>query len=336
MGTKATTSKSRGKVGERLKEFRKSMKMNQKQIADVLQVEQALISMVENSKAELAYWHVKKLKEIYKINPEWLEDGLGEMFLHSTGNVVADHEPVYTPKLTKKRTERIMEVVDALVAREGMANYEDFCERNGLYANYLYEFQGNRIKDPNKLVYDTLYKRYGVNLGYVFYDDNDMFAPGNDEEMRVLSIVVDRQNNEVIKAVPVYAQAGYQRGFADPEFIEGLPDYDFYNDDEGTYRVFELKGDSMFPHLQEGDFVKAKFLPPVHWRDKLRINEVFVVVTKDGVVCKQLADHDPATGNIKLHSFNSLYADYTLNLSEVYELWYYKGFYSRRTLREVR
>ena len=86
----------------------------------------------------------------------------------------------------------------------------------------------------------------------------------------------------------------------------------------------------------EGDFVKAKFLPPVHWRDKLRQHEVFIVVTKDGVVCKQLAEHDATTGNIRLHSFNDLYQDYTINLTDVLELWYYKGFYSRRTLRDVR
>ncbi|MDC7222886.1 MAG: ATP-binding cassette domain-containing protein, partial [Spirochaetales bacterium] len=50
------------------------------------------------------------------------------------------------------------------------------------------------------------------------------------------------------------------KGFADPEYIGNLPDHDFYNDAEGTYRVFELKGDSMFPYLQEGDFVKVKYL----------------------------------------------------------------------------
>ncbi len=336
MDMKTNASKSREKLGERLKEFRKTLRMNQKSLADVLKVEQALISMVENSKTELAYWHTKKLKEIYNLNPDWLEDGVGEMFLSKPADgVLAEPEPGYTPKFTKRRTDRVMEVVDRIVEDEQIENYEDFCLKNGLYHNYLYEFQGGRIKDPNKLVYDTLYRKYKANLGYVFYDDADMFIKAADD-VRVLSIVVDKANNEIIKAVPVYAQAGYQKGFADPEFIENLPDYDFYNDDEGTYRVFELKGDSMYPYLLEGDFIKAKFLPPAHWRDKLRLHEVFIVVTKDGVVCKQLAEHDPNTATIRLHSFNDMYDDYTLNLNDVYELWYYKGFYSRRTFRDVR
>lgn len=336
MDMKINPSKSREKLGERLKEFRKSLKMNQKALADVLKVEQALISMVENSKTEFAYWHTRKLREIYNLNPDWLEYGEGEMyFAKPDGIVVTEPMEGYTPKFTKKRTDKVMEVVDKIVDEQDIANYEDFCLKNGLYHNYLYEFQANRIKDPNKLVYDVLYRKYKANLGYVFYDDPDMFLKPEDD-VRVLSIVVDRQNNEVIKAVPVYAQAGYQKGFADPEYIESLPDYDFYNDDEGTYRVFELKGDSMYPHLMEGDFVKAKYLPPAHWRDKLRLNEVFIVVTREGVVCKQLIGHDSATGNIQLHSFNNLYQDYTINLIEVYELWYYKGFYSRRTLRDFR
>lgn len=336
MDAKTTHSVSRPKLGERLKEFRKSLKMNQKALADILQVEQALISMVENNKTEFAYWHVRKLKEIYKLNPEWLEYGEGEMYLvKPDGLVVAEPVSGYTPKFTKKRTERVMEVVDRIMVERGIANYEGFCVGHGLYQNYLYEFQANRIKDPNKLVYDILYQVYKVNLGYVFYDDENMFADPADD-VRVLSIVVDRANNELVKAVPVYAQAGYQKGFADPEFIESLPDYDFYNDDEGTYRVFELKGDSMYPYLLEGDFVKGKYLPPVHWRDKLRVHEVFVVVTKDGVVCKQLADHNQASGDIRLHSFNDLYDDYTVNLADVLELWYYKGYYSRRNFRDVR
>lgn len=333
---KTNASKSREKLGERLKTFRKSLKMNQKNLADILQVEQALISMVENSKTEFAYWHVRKLKEIYNLNPDWLEYGEGQMFtVKPAEGVVAEQEPGYTPKFTKRRTDKVMEVVDQILIDEKISNYEEFCTKHGLYQNYLYEFQGSRIKDPNKLVYDTLYRKYKVNLGYVFYDDPDMFINAADD-VRVLSIVVDKANNEVIKAVPVYAQAGYQKGFADPEFIENLPDYDFYNDDEGTYRVFELKGDSMYPYLLESDFVKAKFLPPVHWRDKLRVNEVFIVVTRDGVVCKQLAEHDPNKGTIRLHSFNDLYDDYTLNLTDVLELWYYKGFYSRRSFRDLR
>ncbi|MDX2001021.1 MAG: LexA family transcriptional regulator [Chitinophagales bacterium] len=323
------------KLGQRLKTFRKAIKKSQAEIAEVLGVEQALISMVENQKTELAYWHMKKLKETFNLSLEWLETGQGEMFTSVPEDLELVHpEELYTPKLTQRRVDKVMAAVDQVMRERGMKTYEDFCLKNGLYFNYLYEFKAGRIKDANKLIYDILYKKYKINLGYLFYEDPGMFIRDMDD-VKILTIAIDRNNNEIVKAVPAYAQAGYQRGFADPEFLETLPDYDFYTENDGTYRVFELKGDSMVPHLYEGDFVKAKYLPHIHWRDKLRLKEIFIVVSKDGIVCKQLLDHDVETGDILLHSFNDLYDDYSINLGDVYELWYYKGYYSRRPLRTI-
>lgn len=323
-------------LGQRLKLFRKTLTMSQKNLADLLQVEQALISMVENNKTEFAYWHMKKLKDSHNLNIDWLETGAGEMFTTIPSDAtLQEPEELYTPKITQKRVDKVMLVIDALMKEQNIKSYEEFSLKNGLYFNYIYEFKAGRIKDPNKLLYDVLYSKYKVNLAFIFYEDINMFRP-QAGELQVLTIAVDSKNNEVIKMVPAYAHAGYQAGYADPEFIESLPDHDFYNEDDGTYRVFELKGDSMYPHLHEGDFVKAKFLPPVHWKDKLHVNEVFIVVSKDGIVCKQLVGHNIKSGDITLHSFNAIYDDYSINLSEVIELWYYKGFYSRRNLREFK
>jgi transcriptional regulator with XRE-family HTH domain len=322
------------KLGQRLKSFRKAIRKSQAELAETLGVEQALISMVENNKTELAYWHIKKLKETFNLNSDWLENGTGEMFTQlPEGLSLKEPEELYTPRLTQRRVDKVMAAVDQIMRERSMKTYEEFCLKNGLYFNYIYEFQAHRIKDANKLIYEVLYKKYKINLGYLFYDDPGMFIRDTDD-VKVLTIAVDNQNNEIVKAVPAYAYAGYQRGFSDPEFIETLPGYDFYSENDGTYRVFEIKGDSMYPVLSEGDFVKAKYLQPVHWRDKLRLKEVFIVVSKDGIVCKQLLDHEVESGDIRLHSFNDLYEDYTINLGDVYELWYYKGFYSRRALRQ--
>lgn len=322
-------------TGKRLKAFRKTLQMNQKELAEILNVEQALISMVENDKTEFAYWHMKKLKDTHSLNIDWLENGTGEMFTNIPDGVsLKQPEDLYTPKLTQTRVDRVLAVVDAVMKERGISSYDEFCLSNGLYQNYLYEFKSKRMNDPNKLIFEILYQKYHANLAYIFYNDREMFRP-KAGELQVLTIAVDNNNNEIVKMVPAYAHAGYQKGFADPEYIGNLPDHDFYNDAEGTYRVFELKGDSMFPYLQEGDFVKVKYLAPVHWKDKLHINEIFIVVSKDGIVCKQLKAHDTKKGILTLHSFNDLYEDYTIALSEVLELWYYKGYYSRRNMREL-
>ena len=41
--------------------------------------------------------------------------------------------------------------------------------------------------------------------------------------LRVLTSVVDHQNEEVIELIPEKARAGYVAGFSDPEFVRELP-----------------------------------------------------------------------------------------------------------------
>jgi transcriptional regulator with XRE-family HTH domain len=68
--------------------------------------------------------------------------------------------------------------------------------------------------------------------------------------LRVLPIVVDRENRELITVVPSKAAAGYLNGYADPEFIETLPTFNLPFDrfkTDRTYRTFQISGDSMLP-----------------------------------------------------------------------------------------
>lgn len=154
---------------------------------------------------------------------------------------------------------------------------------------------------------------------------------------KVFPILVDNNNRELISIVPIYAQAGYMRGYEDPEFIRSLPlTYDDGHDD-GTYRDFEIKGDSMENYFFERDAIRAKYLPETYWDKRLHIGQLFVILHKtDGIVFKQLVDHNVSTGNLTLHSFNDYYEDYQVNLRDVQQLWYYTEYRSRRLFKQVR
>lgn len=69
---------------KRLLEARKFLGLTQKQMAEALQVGQNTYSMIENSKISLTERNRSILAEKLRINPLWLETGLGEMFLDST------------------------------------------------------------------------------------------------------------------------------------------------------------------------------------------------------------------------------------------------------------
>ena len=68
------------------------------------------------------------------------------------------------------------------------------------------------------------------------------------QSLRVLSITVDGQGRENIELVPDRAAAGYTVGYSDPEYLEDLPKFQLpMLPAPGTYRAFEISGDSMLP-----------------------------------------------------------------------------------------
>jgi transcriptional regulator with XRE-family HTH domain len=96
---------------------------------------------------------------------------------------------------------------------------------------------------------------------------NDKWKPkpkGDASNLRILSISVDKENNENIELVPVKASAGYLNGYADPAFIADLPKFHLPMFKQGTYRAFEIKGDSMLP-ISPGSIIIAEYLE--NWAD---------------------------------------------------------------------
>src|SRR5450631_3922525 len=103
--------------------------------------------------------------------------------------------------------------------------------------------------------------------------------------IRVLSISVDKDDNENIELVPVKASAGYLNGYADPEYVAQLPKFYLPMFKQGTYRAFEIKGDSMLP-LVSGTIIIAEYVE--NWAD-VKQGETFVIISKnDGVVYKRI------------------------------------------------
>lgn len=67
-------------VGSRLRLLRKELKMTQDQLAQRLGVGKAALSMIETGKSSLSSRNRNILVQEYNVNPDWIEDGVGEMF----------------------------------------------------------------------------------------------------------------------------------------------------------------------------------------------------------------------------------------------------------------
>jgi len=150
-------------------------------------------------------------------------------------------------------------------------------------------------------------------------------AKTNQTNIRVLSISVDKDDNENIELVPVKASAGYLNGYADPEYVAQLPKFYLPMFKQGTYRAFEIKGDSMLP-LVSGTIIIAEYLE--NWTDAKQ-GETFVIISKnDGVVYKRLGNKFKENKTLKLISDNPAYEPYEVNAEDILEIWKAKGYIS--------
>lgn len=149
---------------------------------------------------------------------------------------------------------------------------------------------------------------------------------GQGAKFKVLSITVDKDDNENIELVPQKASAGYLNGYADPEYIEELPKFQLpILPRNATYRAFEISGDSMLP-LEPGTVIIGQY---VEKPDDIKNGKTYVLVTgKEGVVYKRVFNYLKDNGKLYLVSDNATYTPYEVQGSDVLEVWEAKAFIS--------
>ena len=139
------------------------------------------------------------------------------------------------------------------------------------------------------------------------------------KDLRVLAISVDADNRENIELVDTKAEAGYLESFQDPEYIKELPKLYFPSIPQGTYRAFEIRGDSMLP-MEAGSIVICAYTESLR---EVKDGRTYVVVSKqDGVVYKRVRVQKEQQ-QLTLTSDNDVYAPYTIDFAESDELWQY-------------
>jgi transcriptional regulator with XRE-family HTH domain len=138
---------------------------------------------------------------------------------------------------------------------------------------------------------------------------------GREEQVRILSVTVDRHNEETVVLVPQKASAGYLNGYADLEYMADLPQISLPMLKNGTFRAFEIKGDSMLP-IQPGSIVVGRYVESLH---QVKDGNTYVILTNsDGIVYKRLKQ------NVATYTFvsdNPVYASYEVDANDILEIW---------------
>ena len=121
-----------------------------------------------------------------------------------------------------------------------------------------------------------------------------------------------------IQFVPVKAAAGYLAGYADPEFVDELNTFTLPMLAPGTYRAFEIVGDSMLP-TASGSIIVCEKVDNI---DDVKNNQTYVVISRnEGIVYKRLMKNAKLKNKLSLLSDNPTYQPYTVNVADVIEIW---------------
>ncbi|MFN3795691.1 MAG: XRE family transcriptional regulator [Chitinophagaceae bacterium] len=135
------------------------------------------------------------------------------------------------------------------------------------------------------------------------------------EQRRKLKMAAD---SVTIQFVPVKAAAGYLAGYADPDFLDELNTFTLPMLAPGSYRAFEIIGDSMLPTPSGSVIVGEK----VEDLEEVKNSNTYVVLTKnEGVVYKRILRNNRQKNKITLVSDNPIYEPYQVGTDEVLEAW---------------
>lgn len=194
---------------------------------------------------------------------------------------------------------------------------------------------GSRKKTkPGYDVLSSIINEFDINPDYLF-GKSEIMSLKRKDSYQVYSgvpqvVATDELGNENIVYVPIKARAGYLNGYGDMNFIQKLSSFHMPHLSDGTFRCFEVQGNSMVRTFFDGDLVFGKY---VEGFSEVKDGRVYVIISKnDGIVLKRVINRIEEKGKLILKSDNKdgNYPTYTINADEVMEMWYVTMFASKQ------
>nr|WP_294908594.1 LexA family transcriptional regulator [uncultured Lacibacter sp.] len=191
---------------------------------------------------------------------------------------------------------------------------EEFAQKIGIKRSLVGAYEEERA-EPNYEVLETVSDLFKVSIDDLLRKDLSETKGSYLAKRRQLKMMAE---TNVIHFVPVKAAAGYLNGYADPEFLDELNTFTLPMLSGGTYRAFEIVGDSMLPTPSGSVIVGEK----VHNLDDVKNNNAYIILSKsEGVVYKRVLKSNRSKNKLTLVSDNPAYQPYQVNAEDVLEFW---------------
>ena len=204
---------------------------------------------------------------------------------------------------------------------------EKFSKKIGIKRSLVGAYEEGR-SDPRLNNLLKMCEVFQISLDNILKNDvskllDSQYLNSDSQDVKVLSITVDKLGEENIELINQKASAGYLNSYSDFEFIQNLPKFQFpFLNFSGTHRAFEIKGDSMLP-LTSGSIVIGKYIEDIGF---VKDGKTYILLTKeDGIVYKRVELLD---NSIKLISDNKEYEPYQIANLDILEIWEAIAFFS--------
>jgi phage repressor protein C with HTH and peptisase S24 domain len=192
----------------------------------------------------------------------------------------------------RQSKEKTLEEMAALLSLKGKSSYSAYEE-------------GRALPDIHKLL--KLASYFEVSVENLVYKDIANSKPTKLPQVNKLFEV---------EMVPIAAAAGYAAGFGDQVWIDRLKKIQVPYKPYGITRAFEISGDSMEPVINHKSIVLGIKIG----KGEIKDNSAYIVVTKDGPVCKNVWVNKN-DNTIYLLSKNDRYPPRHIDGEEILELW---------------
>lgn len=226
-------------------------------------------------------------------------------------------------------TEQLNELRDKLIDMRLVYNNTDFAQRIGKARSYVSEALNGRRAITEQFVLSISDAFPEISKDWLLTGEGTMLAGEQEVKANAKELDPEALNWISVPVIPFRAMAGstgwYEDVFAD-EWKEKRTVIAPLGAKAIDHAIFTVTGDSMEPTLIEGDEILAKHVPfDCYKENRLRIYNysIWIIATKsEGILIKNITEHDVENHTITCHSFNDKYSDFVLDLSEVKDIYH--------------
>jgi transcriptional regulator with XRE-family HTH domain len=202
---------------------------------------------------------------------------------------------------------------------------DEFAQKIGIKRSLVGAYEEGRA-EPRLELLQKMAGLFGISVDKMIGGEGEIasgqkYLRGKD----VVIVTVDENQKDNIELVPHKAAAGYLNGYADTEYVKELPRFRLPILGQGTYRAFEISGDSMLPILP-GTIVIGEYVDDIR---SVKNGKTYILVTnREGIVYKRVFNYITESGKLFLVSDNRHYAPYQIDADDIVEAWVAKAYIS--------